>query len=209
MPKRDEAFMQQQRERILDAAYRCFLRKGFRDTSIRDICKEADLSIGAIYNHFDNREAIIRAVSEQITAQTTGGTPEDCSVDEFIRDITNIVIECHKNPSMTELNHQLVADAFSTDHMAEVYSDLMRYSADWMKTHLKRFHKNGEIELPADMNTTVQGISSFLTGFSLRMYFDNARSERVIAKQMHTLIAHLIGAPKVTAASTVSKRKAS
>ena len=110
---------------------------------------------------------------------------------------------------MTELNHQLVADAFSTDHMAEVYSDLMQYSADWMKSHLKRFQENDEIELPADMNTTVQGITSFLTGFSLRMYFDNARSERQITKQMHTLIAHLIGAPSVPATNAVIKRKAS
>ena len=74
MPKRDEAFMEQQRERIIDAASRCFLSKGFRDTSIRDICEEANLSVGAIYVHFENRDALSSAVTDRITSQTIDAT---------------------------------------------------------------------------------------------------------------------------------------
>ena len=39
----------------------CFSRKGFSDTTIPDICREAQLSTGAIYRYFKNKEEIIEA----------------------------------------------------------------------------------------------------------------------------------------------------
>lgn len=44
---------------ILDAAVRLVLQKGFEATSIRDICKEAGLSIGAFYHHYPSKDALM------------------------------------------------------------------------------------------------------------------------------------------------------
>jgi AcrR family transcriptional regulator len=193
MPKRSEAFMQEQRFRILDAAYACFLNKGFRDTSIRDICKESNLSVGAIYVHFENRDAIIASVCGRISAQTTGKTKDDATAEEFVDNLSNLVISCFDNPSVTNMNHQLLADALSSEQMADVYRQLMEYSVAWMKQHLKRFHADGQIEMPFDLDTTAQGLSSILTGFGLKMHFDNERSEDTQTQQLRTLITQLIG----------------
>ncbi len=61
MPKVTEAYLDVRRQQIIDAAYRCFARKGFHQTTMRDIYAEAGLSPGAIYHYFDSKEDIIEA----------------------------------------------------------------------------------------------------------------------------------------------------
>lgn len=50
------------RLRIMEAAYPLFLSQGFHGTSIRQIAIHAEITIGGIYAHFNNKEAIWEAV---------------------------------------------------------------------------------------------------------------------------------------------------
>src|SRR3954465_11713079 len=61
MPKRDAAHMSAQRERIIRATIECIGEKGIERTSVSDICETADLSPGALYVHFANKDEIILA----------------------------------------------------------------------------------------------------------------------------------------------------
>jgi TetR/AcrR family transcriptional regulator, transcriptional repressor of aconitase len=61
MPKVTEEYLDLQRGQIIDAAYRCFARKGFHQASMRDIYAEAGLSPGAVYHYFDSKADIIEA----------------------------------------------------------------------------------------------------------------------------------------------------
>lgn len=62
MPKVTEAHLQARRAQILDAAWSCFARKGYHQTTMQDICHESELSPGAIYRYFEGKEAIRTAV---------------------------------------------------------------------------------------------------------------------------------------------------
>jgi len=64
MPKKSEAHMEARRQQILDAAIRCFARSGVQAASMRDIGREADLSLGALYVHFRNKQELIDAAFE-------------------------------------------------------------------------------------------------------------------------------------------------
>ena len=61
MPKVTEEHSLARRQQIIDAAYRCFARKGFHQTTMRDIYAEAGLSPGAVYHYFDSKHDIIAA----------------------------------------------------------------------------------------------------------------------------------------------------
>mgnify|MGYP006287947799 CR=1 FL=1 len=65
MPKVTEAHRQARRKQILMAAFACFGRKGVHKTTMQDICEEADLSPGAVYNYFDGKDDIIRGIAEE------------------------------------------------------------------------------------------------------------------------------------------------
>ena len=51
-------------ERILAAARRLFLAKGYNGSNLRDIAREAQVSMGGIYHHFDSKEDIYKALLE-------------------------------------------------------------------------------------------------------------------------------------------------
>ena len=51
------------RERIEDAAYRLFKRQGVDDTSIEQICTEADVARRTFYGHYPNKQALLASLS--------------------------------------------------------------------------------------------------------------------------------------------------
>ncbi len=62
MPKVTSAHLEARRQQIVDAAWACFARKGYYQTTMQNICQESGLSPGAIYRYFASKEAIIKAV---------------------------------------------------------------------------------------------------------------------------------------------------
>jgi len=57
------------RAEILDAAQRCFARSGFHQTSMQEICMEANMSPGNLYRYFPSKEAIIAGIAERDRAE--------------------------------------------------------------------------------------------------------------------------------------------
>ena len=54
-------------ERILEAAQRLFLEKGYDNTTIQDIVDQlGGLTKGAVYHHFKSKEEILNAVSDRM-----------------------------------------------------------------------------------------------------------------------------------------------
>ena len=50
------------RQQILDAAWRCAARMGFRDVTVDDVCVEAELSKGAFYGYFAQKRDLLIAL---------------------------------------------------------------------------------------------------------------------------------------------------
>ncbi|MGB3209439.1 MAG: TetR/AcrR family transcriptional regulator [Desulforhopalus sp.] len=53
---------QDRQEAILSVALKLFTERGYFNTSVHDIQKQAQVSIGSIYHHFENKEAIAKAL---------------------------------------------------------------------------------------------------------------------------------------------------
>jgi AcrR family transcriptional regulator len=76
----DPALPERRRAQILEAARSCFRERGFRQTTIEDICAEARISPGALYRYFESKAAIMaeialdaRAEAENALAALTTG----------------------------------------------------------------------------------------------------------------------------------------
>jgi AcrR family transcriptional regulator len=58
------------RRQVLDAALHLFAHQGYRATSVRDIAARADVSIGNLYHHFPDKEALFRALLDEYSEIT-------------------------------------------------------------------------------------------------------------------------------------------
>jgi AcrR family transcriptional regulator len=62
------------RGRLVAAAAKLFAEKGYEATSIEDLLHELGMSRGALYHHFDSKEAVFEAVLHQIEAEVAEAT---------------------------------------------------------------------------------------------------------------------------------------
>jgi len=62
---------EQTRERILRAAARAIRRHGYEGVGVAEVMKEAGLTHGGFYAHFDSRDALLAAAVDQAGAEST------------------------------------------------------------------------------------------------------------------------------------------
>lgn len=57
------------RAQILDVAKRVFVRRGYHVANVADICKEARIGRGTLYQYFDNKQAVMLALMQELAAR--------------------------------------------------------------------------------------------------------------------------------------------
>ena len=74
------------RAQLLDAAKRVFARRGYRAANIADICKEANVARGTIYQYFQNKRDVLIALLDDVAARVGAGiTPSARRVEGAAR----------------------------------------------------------------------------------------------------------------------------
>jgi AcrR family transcriptional regulator len=104
------------RTRILDAAMLVFRRHGFRRSSIEQAAEAAGLTRQALYHHFESKEALFRAVIEQVyesalaaeteaaeAAEKAGGSLAEILVAEVTGRLGHVIASFDGSPHIEEL----------------------------------------------------------------------------------------------------------
>lgn len=64
------------KEELREAATRLFAKNGYANTSVAQICAEAGVSKGALYHHFDSKDAILYGIYEPLLELQMGRLQE-------------------------------------------------------------------------------------------------------------------------------------
>jgi TetR/AcrR family transcriptional regulator, transcriptional repressor of aconitase len=71
VPKVSEEHKERRREEILAAAQRCFAEHGYEGATVAKLEKESGLSRGAIFNYFENKEALFIELAARTSQRVT------------------------------------------------------------------------------------------------------------------------------------------
>jgi TetR/AcrR family transcriptional regulator, repressor for uid operon len=141
MPKLKPETQTQRRDHILDVAEQCFALAGFHRATMADICREAKVSAGALYGHFDSKEALIEGLCERDRAEfakrfeTLAEAPDFLAalralgthffVDEPAHKrlfVAEMAVESTRNPRIAEMYHSV--DAFCLEKHEQLFARL-------------------------------------------------------------------------------------
>ena len=61
---------EQTRERILQSAARAIRKHGYEGVAVADVMKDAGLTHGGFYAHFESRDALLAAAAEQTAVES-------------------------------------------------------------------------------------------------------------------------------------------
>lgn len=113
MPRTPEQFEQiraESREKILSSALELFAERGFSATSVRSLAERAGVSLGLLYNYFDGKLDLLRAIfargSEEV--DETFAAAEAAAPSESLMVLVRAAFETvRRNRQFWKLSYQL------------------------------------------------------------------------------------------------------
>lgn len=81
------------RLRIYEAAMQMFREKGFEQTTMRDIARQAGVALGAAYYYYDSKDAIVLAFYEHMQESGHQTTLDAIAAHRKLRDRIRVVLE--------------------------------------------------------------------------------------------------------------------
>src|SRR5262244_921862 len=126
MPRSEEANKQlrdEQRTKILEAAWKVFARKGMAAT-MDDIAAEASISHGLAYRYFASKEAIFYAILEQAFQSPASGLERFLEMPGTagmrLESLITEFVESRRRPELYQLLDRMLSDESAPDDLRKL-----------------------------------------------------------------------------------------
>lgn len=203
MPKLKPDTHQARREHILDAAERCFARLGFHRATMQDICREASVSLGALYVYFASKESLIAGITERDRAKlaaelaTVAKAPDLLAALEKLGEHYMIEEPRHKQQLCIEIGCQSMRDG----PVGEIFRACDVAVMELFENLFDRARAEGRIAPDLDSRTLAQVFAVMGDGLVWRRGIDPKFDAAAVVPVIKGLIGMLLkpvaaGAPR-------------
>lgn len=182
--------------RIIAVARKLFATRGYAGTSTEALLEELEISRGALYHHFENKEELFAAVMEAVEADITAATAKarGSTMDpvEALRRAFNAFLDL---ACEAEVRQIVLMDAHSVLGWQKWREIEDRYGLGRLKLAMKAIAATGKI--PEDMVDPFAHIllaSLIEAGFLVARSPDSKAAARIGRKAMKELLERLVGA---------------
>lgn len=189
----DPALPERRRSQILDAARACFRERGFRLTTIEEICAEARISPGALYRYFDSKADIVAAIALGTRAQAEAALsalPDDHGLIDGIAELARAFFEAFEGDST--LFADIWAEAAGDPVLAKALGARDTEARRRLAAAIERAQRTGAAYPSLSPNDAAEALMAALEGFALRrtLWKESDISESV--RRFRTLALHLL-----------------
>lgn len=129
MTRLEESERHQRRQRLLDAAWRCAARKGYRNMTVDDVCAEAEASKGAFYLYFKSKSELLLGLLDDDAAQVERRMEaldkQDLPQGERVRRFTRWMLERGSDVGRGQVRADLWASALTDDVVRGRFSEVI------------------------------------------------------------------------------------
>src|SRR5215813_658521 len=164
------------RSQILDAATKVFGEKGFHQTTIKDIAKEAGIADGTIYNYFENKMALMLGILDRLNETPERGEHFSEAAPGNIREWASAYIK-HRygmfNPEVEETMRAVLPELMIKSELRQLYMQkVIEPTYVVAEQYFQRWIDEGIVR-PMDAKLTLRLMSGmFLGPLMLRMLGD-------------------------------------
>ncbi len=176
MPKVTDAYLEARKQQVIEAAATCFSQRGFHQTTMQDICKQAELSPGAVYRYFESKEDIIAAMVDERRREGVGLVEAITSRTEdtlsALDEIAKAFFSRLEDPQGCALDIELWAEAQANPRIRESLRVDMADVNATLTEFLRRAQERGEMNPALDAKSISQVMESFFYGLILQRSVD-------------------------------------
>lgn len=193
MPKLSEARLQARRNRILAAAYRCFARSGFNRSTMRDICREAGLSLGGVYVHFESKEALMAALAalgrESTKKLLGGGRPEESRSVAALLEVLLHQLTIKDCVESIRLDVRLWGEALHTPALRREVVQAFANVRQPFEDAAERAQKKGELPREASAENAARVVMGIFLGLAVQKAIDPTIDIESCARFVRSVLA--------------------
>lgn len=191
MPKLKPDTQKARREHILDAAEQCFARAGFHRTTMQDICREAAVSLGALYVYFASKEALIAGITERDRSKLAAELAEVGKAPDLLAALSKLGE--HYTIEEPRYKQQLVieigCESMRNGPVGKIYRSCDRFVLEQFEALFRRAEVEGKIAPTLDAATLARTVAIVGDGLMWRRAVDPDFDP----KKMVPVITALIG----------------
>lgn len=182
------------RAQVLEAAAKCFNREGFHGASMASIAAEASMSVGQIYRHFENKEAVIEALVEQSMAEWTVRMAEvrarpGGAVEQLI-EVARHQAEKMLDQGMASLSLEFLAEAARNPRIAGIVHKI----DDVVRTELTAVLVQAGVRDDAALAMRLKMIAMLIDGWAVRAVKDPVLDREAYLRALRPLFESLVAA---------------
>jgi TetR/AcrR family transcriptional regulator, acrAB operon repressor len=119
------------RHLLVSAAAELFAEQGFRRTTFIDIAERAGVSRGSIPWHFGNKDGLLKAVVDDLTAQTLSDTARPVGLDEGIDQVRDFLLQPTARLLITLIAEAVEPDSPVHDFYEEFHRAMRKWVSSW------------------------------------------------------------------------------
>ncbi len=151
------------REVILNAAEACLREQGLSRVSVRDIAKEAEVSLGSVHYYFASKEHILmeifRTFVARVSKATFAGLPQADPRQMILGFVDGLFGELAKDPDACRFLIGLWEHISYHDELQEILTAYYRASHTWMTSLIEKGNKTGIFDVDDPAGTATQIIA--------------------------------------------------
>lgn len=177
MPRVVPEYKEKAKDRIVEAALGVFSKKGYHDTTMDDIAERLGVSKGALYQYFESKEDLYRAIldarfrgmSDMLPSTPTGGSfSETCQA--FFENLT-------KDISGLGLGFEVISEASRNPALAKVVRENYLETTKAIGACLEQWKKDGSLRKDMNIRLFTEGLGALYDGLMVYLAIGFERSE--------------------------------
>jgi AcrR family transcriptional regulator len=196
MPRHaDPALPERRRGQILDAARACFRERGFRQTTIEEICAEARISPGALYRYFGSKADIVAAIALDARAEAEAALERLAGAEALIEGLTELArsfFEAFDDQGDAALLSDIWAEAARDPVLAKALAERDRLARGRLAAAIDRARADGAVYPALDSAAAAEMLMAALEGMALRRALWRSESLLAAVTKYRLLALHVL-----------------
>ena len=197
------------RQRILEAAMRCFSDSGFHSASMQQICAAANMSPGGVYRYFASKDEIIEAIVEHVHARNAAYFEQMTAQGATLQSFFDVGFTC-----LRDLTHgpaaglfcEVFAEAHRNPQIRSAFESKCREARLMLRTVLAKMQLAGLIERTLDVDVVAIMLMAIGDGLLVRTRLDPDVTFEALWPGLKELVLRMLRPNEVAVVDTMTRQ---
>jgi AcrR family transcriptional regulator len=170
---------EQMRTAIMDAARNVFTKKGFQQTSMNDIAKEAHIAKGTLYLYFENKESLIESMAQNHLLSFKNkyfSKQYFATLDEFLDHLGVVITLNQDEKASIRMFFEIFGSDFVSENLLFSHQKFCDTLKKWYSDVLVSLQKGGKINIQIDLQLLSSTLFNIVEGIVMQQSFFNTQS---------------------------------